>query len=98
MASDLQLQTLSLSAMEELTFKEYLHKKKIDAIAFAKARSEEYAALKKEFDQLHPDSFTAQKLFIINPIRREFPFKADAEVKKQKKLQPRPKIIRPKTS
>ena len=84
--------------MEELTFKDYLHNKKIDAMAFAQARPGEYADLKKEFDQIHPDSFTAQKLFIINPIRREFPFKEEGEAKVQKKPQPRPKIVRPKTS
>ena len=84
--------------MENLNFKDYLHKKKIDAMAFAKARPEQYADLKKEFDQLHPDSFTAQKLFIINPIRREFPFKEEAVTKVEKKPQPKPKIVRPKTS
>lgn len=67
-------------------------------MAFAKARSSEYADLKKEFDQIHPDSFTAQKLFIINPIRREFPFKEEVEAKVQKKPQLKPKIVRPKTS
>ncbi len=84
--------------MEELSFKKYLHKKRIDAVAFTKARTEQYADLKKEFDQMHPDSFTSQKLFIINPIRREFPFKEVTEVKAEKKPQPRPIIVRPKTS
>ncbi len=84
--------------MEELTFKDYLLKKKIDAMAFAKAKSQEYVSLNKEFDQIHPDSFTAQKLFIINPMRREFPYKEEEEVKVQKKPKPRPKIVRPKTS
>ena len=40
--------------MEELTFKDYLLKKKIDAMAFAKAKSQEYVSLNKEFDQIHP--------------------------------------------
>ena len=84
--------------MEVISFKEYLLRKKIDAVAYAKAEPDEYANLKKEFDQMHPDSFTAQKLFIINPMRRTFPFKEESGVKSEKKTQPRPKIIRPKIS
>ena len=41
-------------------------------------------------DQVHPDSFTAQKLFLINPIRRKFPLK-ETEASKTT----RPKVARP---
>ena len=27
-----------------------------------------------EFESMHPNSFTAQKLYLINPIRRKYPF------------------------
>ena len=55
-----------------MTFEEYLSSKKIDAVAFVKhepARFEEWQQL---FGQLHPDSFTAQKKFLINDLRRRY--------------------------
>ena len=35
------------------------------------------------FGQMHPDSFTAQKLFLINKVRRMFPVQSEiaSEVK-----------------
>ena len=53
-----------------MDFEEYLAQKKIAVEAFRagdKARFEEWALL---FQQMHPDSFTAQKKFLINDIRR----------------------------
>ena len=48
------------------TFEEYLTKKKVDSVAF-QAEEEtlwnEWAIL---FEQLHPNSFTTQKLFLIS--------------------------------
>jgi hypothetical protein len=40
-----------------------------------------------DFDQMHPNSFTVQKLNLINPIRRRFPLKeiTPPEVKETKK-------------
>ncbi|MBO9641323.1 hypothetical protein [Siphonobacter aquaeclarae] len=55
-----------------MTFEEYLHQKKINAQAFAKAEPERFEEWKQLFAQLHPDSFTAQKKFLINPIRRKY--------------------------
>ncbi len=55
------------------TFEEYLAKKKINCEAFRKDEKSlwrEWAAL---FQIMHPNSFTAQKLFLINKIRRRFP-------------------------
>ncbi|MEO0332280.1 MAG: hypothetical protein AAF223_11445 [Bacteroidota bacterium] len=55
------------------TFEEYLVEKKIDSEAFQaeeEALWNEWAIL---FEQLHPNSFTTQKLFLINKIRRRFP-------------------------
>jgi len=55
------------------TFEEYLIKKKIDSTAFKQDEDQlwqEWAAL---FQVVHPNSFTAQKLFSINKIRRRFP-------------------------
>jgi hypothetical protein len=58
-----------------LEFKEYLHSKKIDSDAFVKAEGTQYDYLKNYFDQVSPSSFTAQKLFLINDLRRKYLYK-----------------------
>jgi hypothetical protein len=58
-----------------VTFEEYLISKKIEAVAFRLQKPAEYEAWEREFAQMHPNSFTAQKLFLINKIRRTFPMK-----------------------
>jgi hypothetical protein len=58
-----------------VTFEEYLVSKKIEAPAFKQQQPAEYEVWQNEFVQLHPNSFTAQKLFLINKIRRTFPLK-----------------------
>ena len=63
-----------------MTFEEYLISKKIDREPFAKAETELYNSWKAEFEQIHPNSFTVQKLNLINPIRRKYPLKIE-EVK-----------------
>ena len=76
--------------MEVMEFSAYLIAKKIDEAAWKKAEPDQFAELKSLFDQVHPDSFTAQKLFLINPIRRKFPLK-ETEASKTT----RPKVARP---
>jgi hypothetical protein len=80
---------------------EYLHGKKIDAAAFQKAEAKSYDQLKDIFDQVHPDSFTQQKLFLINPLRRKYKWeekKVDAPVEEAvpNPSKPRPKFNKPK--
>lgn len=56
----------------KMEFEEYLKQKKIDIDAFQKSdlnRFEEWNIL---FKTMHPDSFTAQKKFLINDIRRRY--------------------------
>jgi hypothetical protein len=55
-----------------VSFEEYLIGKKIDGAAFSSAEPALYVAWKKEFEQMHPNSFTVQKLNLINPIRRKY--------------------------
>lgn len=55
-----------------MLFEEYLNQKKIDARRFAQHEPERYADWKREFLQMHPDSFTAQKKFLINDTRRQY--------------------------
>jgi hypothetical protein len=84
--------------MEDLTFASYLKSKKIDSKAFYNGQKETFESWKREFDQMHPNSFTQQKLFLINSIRREYPLVEKAETGEVKKPAMRPKINKPKTT
>jgi len=55
-----------------MTFTDYLISKKIDQEAFQKAEPVLFEIWKTEFEQMHPNSFTAQKLYLINPLRRKY--------------------------
>ena len=84
--------------MEEMSFKDYLAKKKIEAKGFAQGQPDRFDEFRKLFNQVHPDSFTAQKLFLINNIRREYPLKEEVAETVVKKPMMRPKISKPKTN
>jgi len=53
-------------------FDNYLLQKKIDAMRFREQEPERYAAWEREYAQQHPDSFTAQKKFLLNDTRRKY--------------------------
>ncbi|RAJ92616.1 hypothetical protein LX87_04946 [Larkinella arboricola] len=55
-----------------MTFEEYLVSKKIDKQQFEQQEPGRYASWKAEFEQLHPESFTTQKKFLINEVRRKY--------------------------
>ncbi len=55
-----------------MTFDEYLIKKKVDSHRFQEAEPAQFAEWKQLFEQLHPDSFTAQKKFLLNNTRRKY--------------------------
>jgi hypothetical protein len=63
-----------------MDFEAYLVSKKIDSAAFRQNEPERWQEFKTLFDQVHPNSFTQQKLYLINPIRRKYPLKAMPEV------------------
>lgn len=63
------------------SFEEYLVSKKIDSLAFRSAEPKVWNAWKIEFDQVHPNSFTLQKLNLINPIRRKYLLQIAPETK-----------------
>ena len=65
-----------------MEFKEYLKDKKIDPEKFKAGDPAQYDEFKRIFDQVHPNSFTQQKLFLINKIRRSYQLKEQQEVKK----------------
>jgi hypothetical protein len=81
-----------------VTFEEYLTSKKIDSNAFSLAQQEVWQEWQREFAQMHPNSFTAQKLFLINNIRRQFHLTPEPSPE-ERGVVTRPKpVIRPKIS
>jgi hypothetical protein len=56
-----------------MTFIEYLVSKKIDAEKFGSSEPSVFKEWQNTFEQMHPKSFTAQKLYLINAKRRQFP-------------------------
>jgi hypothetical protein len=81
------------------TFEEYLGSKKIDSKRFREAEPERWQAWKALFEQVHPSSFTQQKLFLINETRRKYRLEAgDEPAAKKPKAGMKPKIkLAPKT-
>lgn len=63
----------------EQSFEEYLISKKIDSSKFKSEEKDLYLELKSDFDHMSPNSFTQQKLFLINPTRRKCPLTVSAE-------------------
>jgi hypothetical protein len=61
--------------LHPVNFEEFLLSKKIDGLAFSKAEPGLFNSWKQEFEQMHPNSFTVQKLNLINPIRRKYQLK-----------------------
>ncbi|MDF9799533.1 hypothetical protein OKW21_004796 [Catalinimonas alkaloidigena] len=85
-------------------FEEYLSSKKIDAKAFKEKEAEMWKDWCALFTEVHPNSFSQQKLYLINTIRRRFPIKESAELEKKgttSQAKPKPKFKipnRPKKS
>lgn len=57
---------------ESMTFEEYLVQKKIDSGQFKHSEPARYAEWEREFATMHPESFTAQKKFLLNDTRRKY--------------------------
>ena len=55
-----------------MTFDEYLISKKIDVKKFHQAEPLRFEEWKLLFEQMHTESFTAHKKFLINPVRRKY--------------------------
>lgn len=58
-----------------MTFEEYLIGKKIDSQRFREQEPDVWGRWQQDFQQQHPESFTAQKLYLINPLRRKYHLK-----------------------
>ena len=77
-----------------MDFSEYLINKKIDPELYKVAEPEQYETFGNQFMQMHPNSFTAQKLNLINHIRRKFPIsKAPEETTVKKPIKVKPKLV-----
>ena len=63
--------------MEYRNFEEYLKGKKIDPDLFMKEDPGLFEEYRNLYDLIHPESFTSQKLFKINGIRRKYQLKSE---------------------
>jgi hypothetical protein len=59
-----------------MDFETYLQEKKIDSAAFRAAEPGKWQQFKALFEQVHPNSFTTQKKYLINDLRRLYPGQA----------------------
>lgn len=86
------------SIFVDMTFEEYLKSKKIDSAKFHLNEGEIYDEYQTLFNQMHPSSFTAQKLFVINKLRRKYLLVVENNEKLVEKSMPsKPKVMmRPK--
>jgi len=82
-----------------MTFEEYLFTKKIDSAAFKAAEPARWKEWNDLFNEVSPQSFTAQKLYLINPTRRKYLLKTDVTASTPSQA-PRPgkPVIKPKIS
>lgn len=64
--------------MTTQSFREYLISKKIDSEKFAREEPEQWEEHKLLFEQIHPNSYTAQKKFLINDWRKKYPYVEEA--------------------
>ncbi|MBN8822438.1 MULTISPECIES: hypothetical protein [unclassified Spirosoma] len=55
-----------------MSFQEYLSQKKISVEQFQQAEPARFLEWQREFGQMHPESFTAQKKFLLNDTRRKY--------------------------
>ncbi len=80
-----------------MNFEAYLAAKKIDPVLFSKAEPDLFTAWKTAFEQMHPNSFTMQKLNLINAIRRKYLLKEKpAEPSAEASRQPAKPVMKPK--
>lgn len=81
-----------------MTFEEYLSSKSIDSEKFRAAEPQHWAEWHSRFDLMHPASFTARHLYLINPLRRKYHRPAPAAAAKQPASDRPTPILKPKLS
>lgn len=70
----IKFQTLYLMNQE---FETYLSEKLIDSQAFKLNEPSKWQSFKELFEKVHPNSFTVQKKFLINDLRRIYHLKVE---------------------
>lgn len=55
-----------------MDFEAYLLQKKIDVEQFQRVEPVRFQEWQREFGLMHPESFTAQKKFLLNDTRRKY--------------------------
>lgn len=75
-----------------MNLRAYLIGKKIDPVLFKKSEPDRYRTFNVQFSQMHPDSFTSQKLFLINKLRRKYKLEKEPD----EKVVAKPKMLKPK--
>jgi hypothetical protein len=78
-----------------MNFEEYLQSKKIDSQQFKAAEPERWNEWQTLFEQMSPASFTAQKLYLINPTRRKYLLKVAEETSAKKPTAAAPVAAKP---
>jgi hypothetical protein len=68
-----------------MNWEEYCISKKIDSNAFKLKEEYRWNEFKTIFEQMHPNSFTEQKKFLINDIRRKYRLKEEDKKEELKK-------------
>lgn len=81
-----------------MTFEEYLASKKIDTIAYQVAEPHQWEEFKAIFRQMHPKSFTMQKLNLINGLRRRFSLAEELIQKEEIKSKTARPVLKPKVA
>lgn len=79
-----------------MDFGDYLKAKKIDPVRFAASEPDLFESWKKEFEHVHPNSFTVQKLNLVNAVRRKYLLKEQAASAGQDVPRPSRPVVRPK--
>jgi hypothetical protein len=60
------------NVLRGMTFEDYLSGKKIDSALFRAGEPGRWEEFRASFEGVHPDSFTAQKKFLLNNLRRRY--------------------------
>lgn len=79
-----------------MNFEEYLISKKIDSFTFRQAEPARWQEWNALFDQMSPTSFTSQKLYLINPVRRKYPLQQTEAAPISKPVAASKPVIKPK--
>lgn len=71
-----------------MDFVAYLTSKNIDSQKFKNTEEKLFSVWEHEFEQMHPNSFTSQKLFVLNDVRKKYQLHIGAKPKAPKVADP----------